>query len=231
MTKCAKCSEVFQDNDTKHHCRACGEGFCDGCSSMNRPVPERGWGLAPVRVCDACFHNRGISEELLDAALEEEEGGTLSRRVGEAVQNTLGAVVTATYIPLGEYCTLDYSVVTATYIPLGEYCSLDDSVVTATYIPLGEYCSLDYSVVTATYIPLGLVKDAARPAYWVPDQDIRCCCECQRDFSAPRLSIHHCRACGQGVCDDCSPERRAVPSRGWDHPTDGQQEQKSSEAF
>ncbi|XP_055741669.1 zinc finger FYVE domain-containing protein 1-like isoform X1 [Salvelinus fontinalis] len=164
ILKCWKCSEVFQDNDTKHHCRACGEGFCDGCSTKNRPVPERGWGLAPVRVCDACFQNRGISEELLDAELEEEEGGTLSRRVGEAVQNTLGAVV------------------------------------------------------TATYIPLGLMKDAARPAYWVPDQNIRCCCECQRDFSAPRLSIHHCRACGQGVCDDCSPERRAVPSRGWDHP-------------
>uniref|UniRef100_A0A8C7HZH3 Zinc finger FYVE-type containing 1 n=1 Tax=Oncorhynchus kisutch TaxID=8019 RepID=A0A8C7HZH3_ONCKI len=159
ILKCSKCSEVFQDNDTKHHCRACGEGFCDGCSTKNRPVPERGWGLAPVRVCDACSLNRGVSE-----ALEEEEGGTLSRRVGEAVQNTLGAVV------------------------------------------------------TATYIPLGLMKDAARPAYWVPDQDIRCCCECQRDFSAPRLSIHHCRACGQGVCDDCSPERRAVPSRGWDHP-------------
>lgn len=162
--RCHKCGEVFQDNDTKHHCRACGEGFCDGCSSKTRPVPERGWGLAPVRVCDACFQNRGIPEELLDAALEEEEGGTLiARKVGEAVQNTLGAVVTA----------------------------------------------ID--------IPLGLVKDAARPAYWVPDQDIRCCHQCQREFNA-RLSIHHCRACGQGVCNDCSSDRRAVPSRGWDHP-------------
>lgn len=64
---------------------------------------------------------------------------------------------------------------------------------------------------------LGLVKDAARPAYWVPDQDILSCHNCQREFTA-KLSKHHCRACGQGVCDDCSPERRAVPSRGWDHP-------------
>lgn len=40
--------------------------------------------------------------ELLDAALEEEESGTLiARKVGEAVQNTLGAVVTAIDIPLG----------------------------------------------------------------------------------------------------------------------------------
>ncbi|XP_035473658.1 zinc finger FYVE domain-containing protein 1 isoform X3 [Scophthalmus maximus] len=163
IMKCHKCAEEFQSNDTKHHCRSCGEGFCDACSSKSRPVPERGWGLAPVRVCDACFHNRGIPTELLDAALEEEGGTLIARKVGEAVQSTLGAVVGA----------------------------------------------ID--------IPLGLVKDAARPAYWVPDQDIHSCCECQREF-APRLSIHHCRACGQGVCDDCSQERRSVPSRGWDHP-------------
>ncbi|XP_076873688.1 zinc finger FYVE domain-containing protein 1 [Brachyhypopomus gauderio] len=161
---CYKCRETFKDSDTKHHCRACGEGFCDGCSSKSRPVPERGWGLAPVRVCDACFQNRGIPEELLDAALEEDESGTLiARKVGEAVQNTLGAVVTA----------------------------------------------ID--------IPLGLVKDAARPAYWVPDHEIHSCHQCQNEFSA-RLTIHHCRACGQGVCDGCSPDRRPVPSRGWDHP-------------
>lgn len=42
--------------------------------------------------------------ELLDAALEEEQGGTLiARKVGEAVQNTLGAVVTAIDIPLGKF--------------------------------------------------------------------------------------------------------------------------------
>ncbi|KAG7240303.1 hypothetical protein INR49_027114, partial [Caranx melampygus] len=157
ILQCHKCAEEFQPNDTKHHCRSCGEGFCDACSSKTRPVPERGWGLAPVRVCDACFHNRGIPAELLDAALEEEGGTLIARKVGEAVQNTLGAVVGAIDIPL------------------------------------------------------------ARPTYWVPDQDIHSCCECQREFS-PRLSIHHCRACGQGVCDDCSQERRPVPSRGWDHP-------------
>ncbi|KAJ3613157.1 hypothetical protein NHX12_019409 [Muraenolepis orangiensis] len=157
---CHKCQVVFQGNDTKHHCRACGEGFCDGCSSKAAPIPERGWGPAPVRVCDVCFEQRASHADLQ----EEEEGGTLARKVGEVVTNTLGAVATA----------------------------------------------ID--------IPLGLVKDAARPTYWVPDQDILCCHSCGREFTAAKLSKHHCRACGQGVCDECSPERRAVPSRGWDHP-------------
>ncbi|XP_036405696.1 zinc finger FYVE domain-containing protein 1-like isoform X1 [Megalops cyprinoides] len=166
ITECHQCGEAFQDSDTKHHCRACGEGFCNGCSSKTRPVPERGWGLSAVRVCDTCFERRPGSKAagLSEAVLEEEEGGTLiARKVGEVVQSTLGAVVTA----------------------------------------------ID--------IPLGLVKDAARPAYWVPDQNILLCSCCQRDFTA-RMSKHHCRACGEGVCDDCSPKRRAVPSRGWDHP-------------
>uniref|UniRef100_A0A8C9EMB7 Zinc finger FYVE domain-containing protein 1 n=1 Tax=Pavo cristatus TaxID=9049 RepID=A0A8C9EMB7_PAVCR len=60
ILSCNKCNTPFKDNDTKHHCRACGEGFCDGCSSKTRPVPERGWGPAPVRVCDNCYENRGI---------------------------------------------------------------------------------------------------------------------------------------------------------------------------
>ncbi|XP_044292900.1 zinc finger FYVE domain-containing protein 1 isoform X1 [Varanus komodoensis] len=171
ILNCRKCGISFKDNDTKHHCRACGEGFCDGCSSKTRPVPERGWGPTPVRVCDSCYDNGGVQLgnpilTILDVpeAPTEEEGGTvIARKVGEAVQNTLGAVVTA----------------------------------------------ID--------IPLGLVKDAARPAYWVPDHEILHCHNCQKEFSI-KLSKHHCRACGQGFCDECSHERRAVPSRGWDHP-------------
>uniref|UniRef100_A0A8D3CP62 Zinc finger FYVE domain-containing protein 1-like n=1 Tax=Scophthalmus maximus TaxID=52904 RepID=A0A8D3CP62_SCOMX len=124
--------------------------------SDTQPLPP------PTANCD-CSRDIFFFTERLEAELDEEESGTLARKVGEAVTNTIGVVVTA----------------------------------------------ID--------IPLGLVKDAARPAYWVPDQDILSCHNCQREFTA-KLSKHHCRACGQGVCDDCSSERRPVPSRGWDHP-------------
>uniref|UniRef100_A0A8C5PY75 Zinc finger FYVE domain-containing protein 1 n=1 Tax=Leptobrachium leishanense TaxID=445787 RepID=A0A8C5PY75_9ANUR len=97
---CNKCRLPFKDNDTKHHCRACGEGFCDGCSSKSRPVPERGWGLSPVRVCDSCYERR-VGPIVTTDAVDDDEGSTLiARKVGEAVQNTLGAVVTAIDIPL-----------------------------------------------------------------------------------------------------------------------------------
>nr|KAF6503563.1 zinc finger FYVE-type containing 1 [Molossus molossus] len=163
ILSCSKCATSFKDNDTKHHCRACGEGFCDGCSSKTRPVPERGWGPVPVRVCDNCYEARNVQLDVAEAQVDDEGGTLIARKVGEAVQNTLGAVVTA----------------------------------------------ID--------IPLGLVKDAARPAYWVPDHEILHCHSCRKEFSI-KLSKHHCRACGQGFCDECSHDRRAVPSRGWDHP-------------
>ena len=76
---CNKCATSFKDNDTKHHCRACGEGFCDSCSSKSRPVPERGWGPAPVRVCDSCFEAR-------DSQLGNV--GPRSRRVGGPLLGT-----------------------------------------------------------------------------------------------------------------------------------------------
>lgn len=33
--------------------RSCGDGVCESCSPVYRPVPERDW-LTPVRVCKWC---------------------------------------------------------------------------------------------------------------------------------------------------------------------------------
>lgn len=38
----------------RHHCRACGNAVCAGCSQNRRPVPKRGW-LSDVRVCNSCY--------------------------------------------------------------------------------------------------------------------------------------------------------------------------------
>jgi len=61
------------------------------------------------------------------------------------------------------------------------------------------------------------IKDSVRPSYWIPDSEVINCCVCDRKFSAI-LSLHHCRACGRGVCQECSQHRKPVPHRGWNHP-------------
>lgn len=62
-------------------------------------IPDSMWGRLM-----SCVHVFPVAE-LLDAALEEEGGTLIARKVGEAVQNTLGAVVGAIDIPLGENLT------------------------------------------------------------------------------------------------------------------------------
>lgn len=157
---CHKCKKSFPPQEKKHHCRACGQGFCETCSSKTRTVPERGWGTEPVRVCDSCFDQAG--GEAATASPEEGiESELTARKVGEAIRSTFGAVASA----------------------------------------------MEY--------PIGLIKDTARPAYWKADHVLTKCAVCDAEFG-PRNTIHHCRCCGEGVCNDCSLTRRPVISHGWE---------------
>ncbi|XP_014602325.1 PREDICTED: zinc finger FYVE domain-containing protein 1-like isoform X2 [Polistes canadensis] len=154
---CFKCKTTFGVTDTKHHCRACGEGFCAQCSSQTKCVPSRNW-YTPVRVCDTCYMKDTNNYEAAQTADDVN-----ARKVTEQVVSTLSAVGTV----------------------------------------------LNYS---KTFI-----KDTVRPSYWVPDSEITGCCICNQKFSLT-LSLHHCRDCGRGVCEECSPHRKPVLHRGWDKP-------------
>nr|XP_053656119.1 zinc finger FYVE domain-containing protein 1-like [Cherax quadricarinatus] len=158
LQHCKMCQEPL---DTIHHCRKCGEGFCDGCSDVKMAVPELGWGEEPVRVCKNCFKartNHSVGSEDYDCSTDEQT--VIVRQVSEVISGTLASV--------------------------------------------------------AKY-PIEFLKDSARPSYWTPDEIITTCIVCEKEFG-PRLTLHHCRACGQGVCDKCSPNLRPVKERGWDHP-------------
>lgn len=60
-------------------------------------------------------------------------------------------------------------------------------------------------------------KGFARPDYWTPDELCQDCAVCSRPFG-PNRRIHHCRACGRGVCEACSGHQRPVPVRGLNRP-------------
>ncbi|KAK7794004.1 hypothetical protein R5R35_007438 [Gryllus longicercus] len=50
-TQCRGCNKEFNLTRRKHHCRNCGEIFCNSCSDNTMSLPSS---AKPVRVCDEC---------------------------------------------------------------------------------------------------------------------------------------------------------------------------------
>ncbi|XP_077543315.1 RUN and FYVE domain-containing protein 2-like isoform X4 [Haemaphysalis longicornis] len=50
-SSCRRCNKPFSVARRKHHCRSCGEIFCNACSDNTMPLPSS---AKPVRVCDDC---------------------------------------------------------------------------------------------------------------------------------------------------------------------------------
>lgn len=51
---CHRCRIQFNTFNRKHHCRNCGQIFCQKCSSKTIPIPKYGF-EKEVRVCDSCW--------------------------------------------------------------------------------------------------------------------------------------------------------------------------------
>ncbi|XP_049825727.1 zinc finger FYVE domain-containing protein 1 isoform X2 [Aethina tumida] len=83
---CFRCQKTFLPLQKKHHCRACGEGFCGDCSSKRQTVPSKGW-HQEVRVCDGCYREEPPS-------LSHATDGTENRArvIGETVMSSMSAV-------------------------------------------------------------------------------------------------------------------------------------------
>ncbi|XP_036403862.1 RUN and FYVE domain-containing protein 1 [Megalops cyprinoides] len=50
-TQCKQCQKEFSISRRKHHCRNCGDIYCNSCSSNELALPSY---PKPVRVCDTC---------------------------------------------------------------------------------------------------------------------------------------------------------------------------------
>ena len=88
-------------------------------------------------------------------------------------------------------------------------------IVTSRKVTETVHSTFSYLSSTLEY-PLECLVDSARPNYWIPDSKILNCYHCKRSFKSNE-SKHHCRGCGQGICNECSTQRLPVPSRGWDY--------------
>nr|CDJ89355.1 VHS and Zinc finger and Ubiquitin interacting motif domain containing protein [Haemonchus contortus] len=69
-SECFRCRSEFSLFNRKHHCRACGQIFCDRCSTKEIPLPQFGI-EKEVRVCDACFEK--ISSKVNESKVVKNE--------------------------------------------------------------------------------------------------------------------------------------------------------------
>ncbi len=198
---CFKCRKPFNNVlEKKHHCRGCGRGFCDKCSSKRKIIPW--WSPSDkVRVCDSCFDKDEIEEPKI--VLTSGSHSPLSNKPAGVISTGQIAATNGTLMHNSDSST-----------SIASLTSNNDVMVRKVTETVQETINL---IGYATKYPLDILKESARPSYWKPDSECIKCSLCQKDFS-DILPLHHCRSCGNGVCHACSPQLRPVPSRGWETP-------------
>uniref|UniRef100_A0A1Q3F7X1 Putative membrane trafficking and cell signaling protein hrs n=1 Tax=Culex tarsalis TaxID=7177 RepID=A0A1Q3F7X1_CULTA len=159
---CKGCTCNFERLDLrKHHCRSCGEGFCNACSKHKMRVPSRGWDY-PVRVCNQC-RDELLKAEKYGTSLNDPStnGAAVATNNGDSTQQDL----TSSAGTNAAAATDNSEVLVRKY---GE-------VVINTLTNIGAV--LEY--------PKDLIKDSARPSYWVPDAEAPRCHICELVFGCP----------------------------------------------
>ncbi|XP_028417682.1 zinc finger FYVE domain-containing protein 1-like [Dendronephthya gigantea] len=117
IKECYGCKHIFESSEAKHHCRACGQGFCHDCSDFVMPVPDRGWGPGPVKVCKTCFlqsETKSEDDEIfegelvdtsaLSEALDEDDQHSgkddlRARKVGEVLHSSVSKLAQVVDLP------------------------------------------------------------------------------------------------------------------------------------
>uniref|UniRef100_A0A182N464 FYVE-type domain-containing protein n=1 Tax=Anopheles dirus TaxID=7168 RepID=A0A182N464_9DIPT len=142
----------------KHHCRSCGEGFCNHCSKHEMPVPSRGWNY-PVRVCNSCWNDGRNGGTLGDVPMPVAQNGTASNGNHQPDQ---------THRMSG---SAGNGIDEANNILVRRY----GEAVINTITNIGAV--LEY--------PKDFIKESARPSYWVPDAEAPNCYICELEFGSP----------------------------------------------
>jgi len=79
VRECHDCKQKFTGIRRRHHCRACGQVFCGGCTRHRIKLPYLGY-LSSERVCDTCWVavSKAVSDDEEEYEIIPEESATPS---------------------------------------------------------------------------------------------------------------------------------------------------------
>ncbi|CAM4913980.1 unnamed protein product [Rotaria socialis] len=194
---CSSCKLSFGSEYSKHHCRMCGHVFCDTCTTRRLIVP---WidTENPVRVCVNCYDNPK-AQALFDISKQS------IKTVNENGNSDDSTSTVSSSDQLNDLCLTPTDI-----FDIEQPGAVDIPTSRRVY----ETVKSGLEKMGVNY-PIELIKESTRPAYWKPDSECRACYICQRVFNNTTNRLHHCRSCGDGVCENCSPKKRPVPERDW----------------
>ncbi|CAF3510717.1 unnamed protein product [Rotaria socialis] len=196
--ECSTCKLVFGSDHSKHHCRACGHVFCDTCTMHRRVVAWIDTEKA-VRVCDKCYANSQLRppSTMSSSSSSSSSSSTTEKEKSDSQRTKHNGY---------DAGSSGDSASTASSGPV----SIDIPATRRVF----ESVKSGLEKIGANY-PIELIKESARPNYWRPDNECRVCCVCKQSFNSTTNRLHHCRNCGDAVCEKCSPNKRPVPERDW----------------
>jgi hypothetical protein len=103
-----------------------------------------------------------------------------------------------------ELLTLKNKILREQYqLNLFDYAELEEESDTLIEFDHTEICypgTYDNTIIRRIYL-----KDGSYHCGWVVDSDVSACMSCGEDFMLNIFGKHHCRACGNIVCSECSP--------------------------
>uniref|UniRef100_A0A914I9L2 Hepatocyte growth factor-regulated tyrosine kinase substrate n=1 Tax=Globodera rostochiensis TaxID=31243 RepID=A0A914I9L2_GLORO len=79
---CYRCRVEFGVFTRKHHCRACGQIFCDKCSNKQMLLPQFGI-EKKVRVCEACFDKSNNQTSLITTQAKSRSDSDIKSKVDD----------------------------------------------------------------------------------------------------------------------------------------------------
>ncbi|CAL5050198.1 unnamed protein product [Urochloa decumbens] len=80
VSKCTACAADFSAFNRRHHCRNCGDIFCDKCTQGRTPLTTDA-DAQPVRVCDRCMEAMDINKRSSSGTRSLDASGKRTREV------------------------------------------------------------------------------------------------------------------------------------------------------
>ena len=191
-TACTSCQHEFSFFFRRHHCRACGQIFCDTCSQGRSTIPELGY-FKPTRVCIACVQ-RCSSHDTPPHSVRKptfpRSPALPSRRIrsfGREIENQ---------VVLSSPTKATKATMKNKQQPQQTFSVALKATPTARATPTTR---------DTRATPTARVTSSTSIRLWLPDVASDTCHQCQISFRAKGAGRkHHCRSCARVFCQDCS---------------------------